>query len=139
MGPGRRVVRRGARPASAVAALLAGWLGAFLLIKGFSPRADIQANTFWRLLMPAWPAYLLLFSAIPLLVPTFARRLGHRLEPPTRSRVRLRWIVIVAVVTVLVPAVATASSSRLEPPAPPALVQEVGTATILTPVDESVE
>ena len=70
-------VRRGA-----IAALLAGWLGAFLLVKGFSPRADIQANTFWRLLMPAWPAYLLLFAAIPLLVPTFARRLGGRLEPP---------------------------------------------------------
>ena len=46
---------------------------------------------------------------------------------------------IVAVVTVLVPAVATAASSPIEPPAPPALVQEVGTATILTPVDESVE
>ena len=127
-------VRRGA-----IAALLAGWLGAFLLVKGFSPRADIQANTFWRLLMPAWPAYLLLFAAIPLLVPTFARRLGDRLEPPAPSRVPLRWVVIVAVVTVLVPAVATAASSQLEPPAPPALVQEVGTATILTPVDESVE
>ena len=127
-------VRRGA-----IAALLAGWLGAFLLVKGFSPRADIQANTFWRLLMPAWPAYLLLFAAIPLLVPTFARRLGGRLEPPAPSRIRLRWVVIVAVVTVLVPAVATAASSPIEPPAPPALVQEVGTATILTPVDESVE
>ena len=124
---------------SAIAALLAGWLGAFLLVKGFSPRADIQANTFWRLLMPAWPAYLLLFAAIPLLVPTFARRLGDRLEPPAPSRIRLRWVVIVAVVTVLVPAVATAASSPIEPPAPPALVQEVGTATILTPVDESVE
>jgi hypothetical protein len=127
-------VRRGA-----IAALLAGWLGAFLLVKGFSPRADIQANTFWRLLMPAWPAYLLLFAAIPLLVPTFARRLGGRLEPPAPSRIRPRWIVIVAVVTVLVPAVATAASSPIEPPAPPALVQLVGTATILTPVDESIE
>ena len=127
-------VRRGA-----IAALLAGWLGAFLLVKGFSPRADIQANTFWRLLMPAWPAYLLLFAAIPLLVPTLARRLGDRLAPPAPSRIRLRWVVIVAIVTVLVPAVATAASSQIEPPAPPALVQEVGTATILTPVDESVE
>ncbi len=67
-------VRRGA-----IAALLAGWLAAFLVVKGFSPRADIQANSFWRLLMPAWPAYLLLFAAIPLLVPTLAHRLGRPL------------------------------------------------------------
>ena len=60
-----------------IAALLGGWLAAFLVVKGFSTRADIQANTFWRLLMPAWPAYLLLFASIPLLVPTFARRLGR--------------------------------------------------------------
>jgi len=120
-----------------VAALLGGWLGAFLLIKGFSPRADIQANTFWRLLMPAWPAYLLLFASIPLLVPTAARRLGDRLAPPTPSPVRARWVGVVAVVTVLIPVVATAAASQLEPPSPPALVQEAGTATILTPVDES--
>ena len=64
-----------------IAAMLAGWLGAFLVVKGFSTRADIQANTFWRLLMPAWPAYLLLFASIPLLVPTLARRLGDRVRP----------------------------------------------------------
>ena len=40
-------VRRGA-----IAGLLAGWLGAFILVKGFNENADIQANTFWRLVMP---------------------------------------------------------------------------------------
>ena len=119
-----------------VAALLGGWLGAFLLIKGFSPRADIQANTFWRLLMPAWPAYLLLFASIPLLVPTAARRLGDGLAPRPLPG-SARWVGVVAVVTVLIPVVATAAASQLEPPSPPALVQEAGTATILTPVDES--
>ena len=64
-------VRRGP-----IAALLAGWLAAFLVVKGFSPRATIESGSFWRLLMPAWPAYLLLFASIPLLVPTLARRLG---------------------------------------------------------------
>jgi hypothetical protein len=122
-----------------LAALLAGWLGAFLVVKGFSPRADIQANTFWRLLMPAWPAYLLLFATIPLLVPTAARRLGERLSPPTSSPLRSRWIAMLAVVTVLVPAIATAAATPIEPPSPPALVQDLGTSTILTPVDESIE
>ena len=88
-------VRRGA-----IAALLAGWLAAFLVVKGFSPRADIQANSFWRLLMPAWPAYLLLFASIPLLVPTLAHRLGDRLRAPSSAPVARRWLVVVAVLTV---------------------------------------
>ena len=122
-----------------IAALLTGWLGAFLLVKGFSPRADIQANTFWRLLMPAWPAYLLLFASIPLLAPTLARRLGDRLRAPPSRPVRLRWLVAAFVLTVVAPVAATAASSRLAPPDPPAVVQHFDeAATILTPVDEGI-
>ena len=69
----------------AIAALLGGWLAAFLVVKGFSERATIESGSFWRLLMPAWPAYLLLFAAIPLLVPTLARRLGDRVKPATSA------------------------------------------------------
>jgi hypothetical protein len=125
-------VRRGA-----IAGLLAGWLGAFLLVKGFSTRADIQANTFWRLLMPAWPAYLLLFASIPLLVPTLFRRLGPRLTPPADHAVRVRWVVVALAFTVLVPAAAAATSSRIAPPTP-AVVPWVPSGEILTPVDTSI-
>ena len=106
---------------------------AFLVVKGFSPRADIEANTFWRLLMPAWPAYLLLFASIPLLVPTFARRLGDRLCTADRRRSLARWIAVAAVATVLVPAAAIAASSPLEPPRLQHSSRTRGTATILTP------
>ena len=123
---------------SALAALLAGWLAAFLVVKGFSPRADIQANSFWRLLMPAWPAYLLLFAAIPLLVPTLARRLGDRLRAPSSPSVARRWVVVVAVLTVLVPAAGIAASSPLDGPRL-ALTQDDAGNFILTSVDESVE
>jgi len=126
-------VRRGA-----IAALLAGWLAAFLVVKGFSPRADIQANSFWRLLMPAWPAYLLLFAAIPLLVPTLVRRLGDRMRAPSTPPVAPRWLAVVAVLTVLVPATAIAVSSPLEGPAL-AVTQDDAGNFILTSVDESVE
>ena len=74
-------VRRGA-----IAALLGGWLAAFLVVKGFSPLASIESGSFWRLLMPAWPAYLLLFASIPLLVPTLAKRLGERVRPTQSGR-----------------------------------------------------
>ena len=126
-------VRRGA-----IAALLAGWLAAFLVVKGFSPRADIQENSFWRLLMPAWPAYLLLFAAIPLLVPTLVRRLGDRMRSPSSPPVALRWLAVAAVLTVLVPATAIAVSSPLEGPAL-AVTQDDAGNFILTSVDESVE
>jgi len=121
----------------AIAGLLGGWLGAYILVKGFSPRADIQAGSFWRLLMPAWPAYLLLFASIPLLVPTVARRLGDRTEPPSSSPVTRRWIVVAATLTMLVPAVGIAASSPAQRPTP-AIVQDFPGSNILTPVDSSI-
>ncbi len=78
--------------------LLGGWLAAFLVVKGFSERATIESGSFWRLLMPAWPAYLLLFASIPLLVPTLARRLGDRVKPATSTSLAPRWIAVAAVV-----------------------------------------
>ena len=128
-------VRRGA-----IAALLGGWLAAFLLVKGFSPRADIQANTFWRLLMPAWPAYLLLFASIPLLIPTFAHRLGARLEPTKSKAVAPRWIALAAILTVALPAAAVAASTPTEPPTPAVFEGEPGGlgSDILAPIDEGI-
>ncbi len=121
-----------------VAALLAGWLGAFILVKGFSDRASIEGNTFWRLLMPAWPAYLLLVASIPLLLPRLAPSLGGRLKPPTSSRISPTWVGVAIVVTLIVPALATAAASQIQPPSPPALVQDLGSSTILTPVDTGI-
>ena len=123
----------------AIAALLGGWLAAFLVVKGFSPRASIEANTFWRLLLPAWPAYLLLLAAIPLLVPTLPRRLGERVHPVTSGgAVRVRWIVVALVLTVALPAVAIAASEPMERPTP-AVIQDFPGSNILTPVDESID
>jgi len=121
----------------AIAGLLAGWLGAFIVIKGFNESADIEANTFWRLLMPAWPAYLLLLASIPLLIPTLFRKLGARGAPPADHPVRPRWVAVALVLTVLLPAGATAASSRVSPPTP-AIVPIAASANILTPVDKGI-
>ena len=129
-------VRRGA-----IAALLGGWLGAFLVVKGFSPRASIETNTFWRLLMPAWPAYLLLFASIPLLIPTLARRLGRRVQPSTSGTIALRWIVMTVALSVAVPAAAIAASTPMELPTPAVFQGVPGdpATDIFAPVDDSVE
>jgi hypothetical protein len=126
-------VRRGP-----IAGLLAGWLAAFLVVKGFSTRADIQANTFWRLLMPAWPAYLLLFASIPLLVPTLARRLGARLRPPDTAPVTRRWLVVAVLLTVAVPTAAIAASSPTSGPERAVMQDDAGNF-ILTSIEDRVE
>jgi hypothetical protein len=129
-------VRRGA-----IAALLGGWLAAYLVVKGFSPLASIESGSFWRLLMPAWPAYLLLFASIPLLVPTLARRLGDRVLPRATTPVAPRWIAVAAVVTVLVPGIAIAISSPLgrTEAQQQTVVQDFESGNILTPVDDGVQ
>jgi hypothetical protein len=121
-----------------IAALLGGWLAAFIVIKGFSTRASIEGNTFWRLLMPAWPAYLLLLASIPLLVPTLARRLGDRIRPPATRPVSLRVVAIVAVLTLAVPTVTIAASSLTDSPER-AVYQDDAGNFILTPVENGVE
>ena len=84
---------------------------AYVIVKGSSPVSSIETGSFWRLVMPAWPAYLILLAAVPLLVPTFQRRLGSRLDPPRPTPART-WVVVVAAVVL-----AACLSSPSPPPA----------------------
>jgi hypothetical protein len=61
------------------AALFVGsWFAVFLLLKGTYVDSSIDDATFWRLLLPAFPAFVLLAASVVLLVP------GVRLRPPER-------------------------------------------------------
>lgn len=129
-----------ARRRPPLAALLAGWFAAFVLVKGSSEFASIESGSFWRLLMPAWPAYLLLLAAIPLLVPTLPRRLGTRLAVPPAAPAR-RWVAAAAgvllglapivLVVVLRPLAAQDASH--------AVIQQVGGNILLTVTDKHIE
>jgi hypothetical protein len=100
-----------ARRSVPVAGLLLGWTASYMVVKGASPVASIEAGSFWRLVMPAMPAYLLLVAAIPLLVPTAPGRLGVRITPTPGRRPGLRLVVAVAVVLVALPAAFIFSAS----------------------------
>jgi hypothetical protein len=117
-----------------LAGLLAGWLGAFLVVKGMQVQASIESGSFFRLLMPAWPAYLLLFAAIPLLVPTFARRLGRRAVPPPLSRPRDAPLVAGIVALAVLPFLVVAFARPLDGPDRAVVQDDVGNV-LLTPVD----
>ena len=121
-----------------VAALLVGWLAAFLVVKGASPLASIEGNTFFRLLMPAWPAYLLLIAAVPLLVPTVMGRLGHRVVPAAAGRAlgskpAVAVLLLVALVPLLVVTVARPARSPES-----VVLSDDGGNTILIPVDRTI-
>lgn len=91
----------------ALAALLAGWFGTFLVLKGTTPLSTVASGSFFRFLLPAAPAYLLFLAAIPLLVPGLGRRLGA----PDRAgplRIRPALLAGAAALTVFVPLAWTA-------------------------------
>jgi hypothetical protein len=85
-----------------LAGLYFGWLVAYVLVKGSSPAASIERGDFWRLVMPAFPAFVLLLAAIPLLVPRLFSRLGPASRPPTPGLDR-RQLAVAAILLAAVP------------------------------------
>ncbi len=98
------------------AAFLGAWLGAYVLVKGSSPVASVENGSFWRLLMPAFPAFCLLVGAIPLLVPRRGPRLAERWPAALRRLRPSRWLAVPVVVLAVVPLVIAATFSSPKPP-----------------------
>jgi hypothetical protein len=101
-----------ARRSLPIGVLLASWLALYVFVKGSSESATVYySGTFFRLLLPAFPAFLLLAAAVPLLVPGLGRRMGG-LEPgrPWRIGRRGRAVAAVAAVALTVPALVLAAT-----------------------------
>ena len=105
-----------ARRSVPAAGLLLVWLLGYVVVKGAAEVATIESGSYWRLIMPALPSFVLLSAAVPLLVPTAMRRLGPRIAPLPARRPSWRATIAVVAVTGLVPIVwlAAASVSRVE-------------------------
>ena len=132
-----------ARRSLPAAGLLFGWLLGFVLVKGAADVATVESGSYWRLIMPALPAFVLLAAAVPLLVPTLMRRLGARLEPSAGWRPGLPATVAVVGVTAIVPIAVIGLSPQARaapnPTAPPAFVsQSVVVDDIGVPADADV-
>ena len=107
------------RRAPAKAALVGGWFGAYLLVKGASPTASIEAGTFLRLFMPALPAMLLLVAGVLLLVPgRAAGELVERFRPRAGAPLALRspQLASAALVLAVVPVLLFAALPALKEP-----------------------
>ena len=68
-----------ARRSVPAAGLFLAWLLGYVVVKGAASVATIESGSYWRLVMPALPAFALLTAAVPLLVPGFLERMGPRL------------------------------------------------------------
>jgi hypothetical protein len=121
------------RVAPVAAALVVGWIGSFLFVKGTSPLASIETGTFFRLLMPAWPAYLLLLAAVPLLVPGAARKLAGYGGAPRGWTMGRRGAIGAVAVLAVVPLLVVSAARPIDGPER-AVIQVLPTTELLTPV-----
>ena len=129
-----------ARRSLPLAALIGGWLASFVLVKGFSPAASIESGSFWRLLMPAWPAYLLLLASVPLLVPTLAPRVGRRFSTPPITTIGRRPAAVAVAALAAVPLIGVLALRPLGPQdAKPAVIQQIDGNILLTVVDPGIK
>lgn len=97
--------------------LIFTWFAVFFVIKGTADEANIESASFFRLLMPAFPAFLLLIACIPLLVPTFG--LTRRLfvaAPPLRRKTGYRTLGAAVAFLVLLPLILVAGTSAQSKP-----------------------
>jgi len=84
------------------AILIFGWFITFLLIKGTSAKANIEDASFFRLLMPSFPAFLFLLASIPLLIPAFTWTRKLLPDPPALSERRAGRALLGTAVVLLV-------------------------------------
>ena len=91
-----------ARRSVPAAGLFLAWLLGYVVVKGAASVATIESASYWRLVMPALPAFVLLTAAIPLLVPTFLERMGPTLAPlPGRRPGRSGTAAVVAFLAIV--------------------------------------
>ena len=105
-----------ARRSIPAALMLSVWFWAFFVLKGSSDEASVDSGAFFRFLLPAVPAFLLLAAALPLLVPKYGADVARRTALPKPRAVGRRALIAAAVVLGLFPVVAAAASSPLRGP-----------------------
>jgi len=79
--------------------LIGTWFAVYLLLKGTYIPASVEDASFWRIMMPAYPAYVLLAAAVVLLTPGARAR---RSEAPWSLRGRVPLVATCAAVLLFV-------------------------------------
>jgi hypothetical protein len=122
-----------ARRSIGAALLVGGWFAGFVIVKGTYGGASVTDGSLFRVMMPAFPAFVLLLASLPLLVPGMPRRLKQPRPAFTRpsGRTRAALVAAGAVLFGLYPLTLVAVASPLRGPSPQAYEVD----QLLNPVD----
>ena len=104
-----------ARRSWEAAIFLSLWFWAIVIVKGASESASVENGSFFRFVMPAAPALIVLIAALPLLVPRAGVELVRRWPAHAPRPVSRVTLAVAAVVLGLIPLVAAAAVSPLGP------------------------
>jgi hypothetical protein len=114
------------------AVFLLAWVASFVVVKGTAEAATVDSGSFFRLLMPAWPAYFLLAVSLPLLVPRvggiLAAAPARPPAPPSRRVLAAAGLLLGLVPVVLFAALPATKGQRA--------VREPGSGVYVPVVDE---
>ena len=116
-----------ARRSWPAAAFLSIWFWAYVVLKGSSDNASVEDGSFFRYLLPAAPALLLMLAALPVLVPRVGPRLADRFRLPPARPLSRRVAVVAAVALGLVPLAAAGAVRPLKGPKDLIQVRRVAT------------
>jgi hypothetical protein len=102
------------RRSRGAALLVGGTFAAFAVVKGGYGQASIEDSSTFRILMPAYPCFILLLAALPYLLPHVASRAGSWSPAfaPLTSRVRWSLVACAIAVSAVLPLAAFAAASR---------------------------
>jgi hypothetical protein len=92
--------------------LVGGWIAAFIVVKGTYVHASVEDSSIFRIMMPAFPAFILLVASIPLLAPRVPQKLPSWTPAfgGLRPRTRMALVTGAAVLSGIVPLVAFAAA-----------------------------
>ena len=124
-----------ARRSLTAVAVVGGWFAAFVVTKGTFPYAGVNGGSVFRIMMPSYPAFVLLIGALVYLVPHRRGPAPRPVRSPgrlTRNR-RLALLGAAGAVFALYPLALVAAASPLRGPTPRAYV----VAGLLRSVDPS--
>jgi hypothetical protein len=106
--------------------VVGGWFAAFVVTKGTFPYAGVDGGSVFRIMMPSFPAFVLMLAALVYLVPVRRRALPEPVTAPgfLSRRRRLAALGAAAAVFALYPLALVAAASPVRGPQPDAYVVE---------------
>jgi hypothetical protein len=105
-----------ARRSIPLAVFVSLWFWSFFLLKGSSTEASVDSGSFFRFLIPAVPAYLLFFAALPLLIPRYGAELAQKTALAKPGAVGRRALVVAVALLAVLPIVAAAAARPVTGP-----------------------